>query len=432
MEVSLSVEETNQLRAKLGLPLISTNDRSSGDKREDNDLDETNKIRSHLGLPLITSEKADNDPEYENYRRAEDERRKQKQLDELQQRIAKIKSDLHRRKLESGETLLARLDKEENTDDEWLAKLGTSQQVKVARKRKAKLEDDDLQGVSVAHSKEDYAELLGESQEVVFTLKDRSVFEEEEDQLESHDLANRRRVKEFLGNQVNGDKDSDNKEQDNVFRLGEKIIPKKQTKKLVSLDLDDDEQESQSSDYNAPVIKRLKSKVRNKRSDKEELKEANFQRLKLINEDLEKEDDIELNKFLSASRQQRQQSRPIAIEERQQEEGAVVLDEDADFLEKLNGDDTVEKTEKVEDVADTTEPSSSLTHVSEKLAVLHDEVDANMGLSRTLKLLKDRAELTSRSDGSKINLVYRDDKGRVLNQKEAYKYLSHRFHGHKK
>ncbi|KAG7881887.1 hypothetical protein KL925_001981 [Ogataea polymorpha] len=432
MEVSLSVEETNQLRAKLGLPLISTNDRPSGDKREDNDLDETNKIRSHLGLPLITSEKADNDPEYENYRRAEDERRKQKQLDELQQRIAKTKSDLHRRKLESGETLLARLDKEENTDDEWLAKLGTSQQVKVARKRKAKLEDDDLQGVSVAHSKEDYAELLGESQEVVFTLKDKSVFEEEEDQLESHELANRRRVKEFLGNQVNGDKDSDNKEQDNVFRLGEKIIPKKQTKKLVSLDLDDDEQESQSSDYNAPVIKRLKSKVRNKRSDKEELKEANFQRLKLINEDLEKEDDIELNKFLSASRQQRQQSRPIAIEERQQEEGAVVLDEDADFLEKLNGDDTVEKTEKVEDVADTTEPSSSLTHVSEKLAVLHDEVDANMGLSRTLKLLKDRAELTSRSDGSKINLVYRDDKGRVLNQKEAYKYLSHRFHGHKK
>ncbi|KAG7885927.1 hypothetical protein KL938_000959 [Ogataea parapolymorpha] len=435
MEVSLSVEETNQLRAKLGLPLISTGDKSSGTKRKNNDLDETNKIRSQLGLPLITSEKADNDPEYENYRRVEDERMKQKQLDELQQRISKTKSDLHRHKLESGETLLARLDKEENTDDEWLAKLGTSQQVKVTHKRKATLEDDDLQGVRVAHNKEDYAELLGESQEVVFTLKDKSVFDEEEDQLESHELAKRRRVKEFLEGQVKENKNGDNKEQDNGFKIGEKIIRKRQTKKLVSLDLDDDEQESQPSDYSAPVIKRLKTKVRNKRSDKEELKEANFQRLKLINEDLEKEDDIELNKFLSASRRQRQESRPIAIEEHQQEEGAVVLDEDADFLEKLNGDDIVEKSEKgeeVAEVADTTGSNSSLTHVSEKLTVLHDEVDANMGLSRTLKLLKDRAELASKSEGSKINLVYRDDKGKVLNQKEAYKYLSHRFHGHKK
>ncbi|KAG7812126.1 hypothetical protein KL921_001358 [Ogataea angusta] len=432
MEVSLSVEETNQLRAKLGLPLISTSDKPSIKEKKGIPLGETNKIRSQLGLPLITSEKADNDPEYENYRKLEDERMKQKQLDELQQRLSKTKSDLQRRKLESGETLLARLDKEEINDDEWLAKVGTSQEKKVSRKRKATSEDDDLQGVSVAHNKEDYAELLGESEEVVLTLKDKSVFDEDKDELENYELAKRRRVKEFLEGQVKEKKIEDNKEQDNGFKIGEKIIPRKQTKMLVSLDFDDDEQDSQPSDYSAPVIKKLKSKVRNKRNDKEELKEANFQQLKLINEDLEKEDDIELNKFLAASRRQRQESRPIVIEENHQEEGGVVLDEDADFLEKLNGSNTIEEPKKVQKVGDATQSKAGLTHVSEKLAVLHDEVDANMGLSRTLKLLKDRSELAPNSNASNVNLVYRDDKGRVLNQKEAYKYLSHRFHGHKK
>ncbi|KAG7772849.1 hypothetical protein KL930_004908 [Ogataea haglerorum] len=432
MEVSLSVEETNQLRAKLGLPLISTVDKPLAAQKRGNSPDETNKLRSQLGLSLITSEKTDNDPEYENYKKLEDARIKQERLDELQQRISKTKSDLQRRKLESGETLLARLDKEEINDDEWLAKLGTPRERNLTRKRKSTIEDDDLLGVNVAHSKEDYAELLGESQEVVFTLKDKSVFDEEEDELENHELVKRKRVKEALEGQVKEKKTDDNNGQDNGFKIGEKIIPKKQTKKLVLLDLDDDEQESQPSDYSAPVIKKLKCGVRNKRRDKEELKEANFQQLKLINEDLEKDDDIELNRFLSASRRQRQESRPIAIEEERPEIGAVVLDEDADFLEKLNGDDAVEDTVMGRDAADTRESKASLTHVSEKLAVLHDEVDANMGLSRTLKLLKDRSELAPKSDGSRINLVYRDDKGKVLSQKEAYKYLSHRFHGHKK
>ncbi|KAH3662280.1 hypothetical protein OGAPHI_005529 [Ogataea philodendri] len=411
MDISLSVQETNKLRAQLGLSLIPVPGENGG-------------------MASGARSETKPDKEYENFLEAEKKSKKEQTSHDLQDRITQTKSDLKRRQLESGETLISQLDKEDVADDDWLASLGAPKKRSTKKKAMVRTQEDTLEGVAVAHDKEEYGQFINENDETVFTLKDKGVLDDGEDELESSELNERLKVKRVLD--AKSKKKDVEEEQVDGFRIGEVVPKPKQTKKPpVSLLLDLDDEAPVVSDYVAPVMKKLKKKVQNKRKNSnEDLKEADFKKVKLINEDLEKDDEIEMNNFLAASRRRRQEKKlVVAHEQPTVGDGQTVLDEDAEFLENLKpvAEDAVPEVEADSVPA---QPKVDLESISAKLDVLHDKVDDNMGIGSALKLLRETPY--EKSNTSQINLVYTDDDGKVLTTKEAYKYLSHKFHGHRK
>ncbi|KAK6465578.1 SART-1 protein [Scheffersomyces coipomensis] len=186
-EISLSISETNKLRAQIGLapipieeetpkkdqPIAATNEIS---------LEETNRLRVSIGLapiPLSDSNKSVSreDDEIHNFKEHQQRIEKSKREDELKQRIEDAKSKSRKRKALIGKTLLD--DEEEDTDD-WLNSLGNndSKKSKITKSSLSKSETDNVADVRIAHSLKEIQNLNNND---ILTLDDGDILEDDDE-----------------------------------------------------------------------------------------------------------------------------------------------------------------------------------------------------------------------------------------------------------
>lgn len=270
-DIELSLEETNKLRIKLGLRPIPTptdskstdptpveksqhvenNNATQKDTKESNrssnqeiSLEETNRLRVSLGLKPIPESSATTEPSasgsstsyadqeeqaYKNWKQLKDLENSKKRQESVQEKIIEKKEEAARRRAVNSAKSLTENAGNESTLD-WIKKMqnaqkqnttgglkvssATSKNKKQATKSPTPPEysSEDINGLKVAHDIEEIE--LGK--DVVLTLKDRSVLDDEEDVLESADLVAQEQLKKRLDakkglNRLNYDDDDESR-----------------------------------------------------------------------------------------------------------------------------------------------------------------------------------------------------------------------------
>lgn len=368
-EISLSIEETNKLRASIGLAPIPLPHEQKNDVRaqqetvqqvpktanakEELSIEETNKLRLSLGLKPIPVDEdtvtSREDNEVRNFRRHQLDIRDKERDNEIKQRIDNAKArNLTRKRMATGKTLLE--DDETESTDDWLKKLGQAK-VPVKRQKIQAGEISQPDGLRVGHNSKELSTLKDNE---ILTLKDTGILEEkEEDELTNESLIRDARFKKDLqdkrgaervkknvkGFQMDEDLNEDDEADDNVMITGStiKLSTKDQGQnnpmeiessnghvKISNLFSDIDDPELQpANDYSKPKkpmkMKKLKKKVsqksRNKTEKTEDTKdEDEITIIKPVElEDLDPADllaeDAELNSALSMKRTLKQKKR---------------------------------------------------------------------------------------------------------------------------
>lgn len=220
-EISISLEETNKLRAQVGLHPIpvsesnieaiksNLNDRSRSNGKGKNELsiEETNRLRISLGLkPIeVQSNNINNVNDYENnYNNHNSEREQRAKEKDLKQRLeaAKLTAD-RRRKLHFGKTLLDEY--EEQTTDSWLNSLGYNN---IKGTNASNEKSVPLKNLATAISRSQTAasneELNNVMADAVFTLDDTSLYNQNDilgnpkfDSKVKHDLKEKERERQI-------------------------------------------------------------------------------------------------------------------------------------------------------------------------------------------------------------------------------------------
>ncbi|GMG52117.1 unnamed protein product [Ambrosiozyma monospora] len=523
LEISISIEETNKLRLQVGLPPIPIEEERDGDKsrKDTNDkknmntqtllketsrkgnstslsIEETNKLRAQVGLPLIPLEDELDEKqtkeanEYNNYENLQYSKHKTDKINELKQRLNDTKNSLKKQKLMDSGTLLDRIE-DQKTDDDWLKSLGKTT-IKKKKKSSSKKKDDDpavnddLDGLNIKHDKGNFEELLGSGNDVVLTLKDKGVLDEgdSEDELENLKLKEEFKIQETLKERFRQKKvDTESEFRNSGFdmagdgqiREGSFDLKEVQNKKASELNLkdqdnkkrklvvfenDDDSDDEPASDYERVSKKKFKKlkKTKSQRVKRDsDITQKELKKVEFINEDLENEDNAELSSFIDVARRKKQKTRkPIDFSPGEDEEPesrkfdtknpGIVISEELDFISAIKADDPDDSTRSKlvinkknnlsEEENNNKSPYPETKHSSNLTGFLYDDpaskMTTSLGLSETLKLLKSKERPADKSSGDKklIKITYRDDDGNVLDAKGAFKYQSHKFHGFKK
>ena len=215
MNLVLSVEATNRLRAQLGLKLIPAEANVQRNRNEANaktgstvveglmeiSIADTNELRKKIGLKLIPddSEAAD---DVANYRKLERQRQDAIERENLISGIQESKQAmLYKQRVQKG-GILDRLNQSDAALDlnSWLDKVGKETGNKrLSFKKKKKTEDSkdfrsgngaDEDDIKIAHTRENLDRISGtnEAGGVVLTLKDSNVLDESPDELEDVQL----------------------------------------------------------------------------------------------------------------------------------------------------------------------------------------------------------------------------------------------------
>ncbi|KAG0674323.1 hypothetical protein C6P40_002809 [Pichia californica] len=545
MNLVLSVEETNKLRAQVGLKLIPvvTNKNGNGNGNEnlnkknssiDNrtiilSIEETNKLRKQLGLKLIPVE-ISNDFELENFKKLENQRQHEKSIDDLRLNLEIKRNDLKtKQRLEKG-GILDRIDintnnknKNKSTEldfDSWLEEVGkeikNDKIKKLSFKSKNKKKetiipdqehkDNDENEVTnsiltISHNKAAFAKMIANEKEVILTAKDVNVLDNDDiDNFENRQLRREEELKKSINEQKIGKKlvnidDNDNNNNNNdkteeIFTYNKEELDKieeeeSKKRKFESLHIessDDDEEDNfgdedydEKTNHNKKIsnfIKRDVSKFKKKnkkgintfrkRIFDTELIDQEFKPITLNKDDENDNDDDELDQMLSNTRHNNLLKKKFNfsyddddkinnnIQSTTTTTTTNTVDENIEFLDNLKilenplkkEDPINEKplnTDKSNNSEIIVEPKSNVN--SRYKAILESESEKNYntyGISNVLSALKKQKEplstdsKTISNDSDGIKIVYTDDYGKVLNTKEAFKYLSHKFHGSKK
>ncbi|GME70202.1 unnamed protein product [Ambrosiozyma monospora] len=524
LEISISIEETNMLRLQVGLPPIPIEkDRHEATSRKDTSgkkngnyqtllkgtgrkvnssslsIEETNKLRAQVGLLLIPLEDGRDDKqakeinEYNNYENLQSSKHKNDKINDLKQRLDDTKDSLKKKKLMESGTLLDRIE-DQKTDDDWLKSLGKTTHKKKEKKKRSTLkkkedvpaDNDDLEGLNIKHDKGNFEELLGNGNDVVLTLKDKGVLDEgdSEDELENLKLKEEFKIQETLKERFKQkkvdtesefrnsgfDMAGDGKIREGSFGLKEvqnrkASEPKSEgqenkKRKLVVFENDDDSDDEPASDYervSKKKFKKLKKTMSQRVKRDSEITKKELKKVELINEDLENEDNADLSSFIDATRRKKQKTRkPVEISPHEDEEtesenfetknSGIVISEELDFISAIKADDHDDSKasqvliNKKHDISEKEikNKSPETEHPSNLTGFLYDDpaskMTTSLGLSDTLKLLKSKEKPADKSSTDKklIKITYRDDEGNVLDTKSAFKYQSHKFHGFKK
>lgn len=479
-EASISIEETNKIRLQLGLKPIPIPNQSKSEL----DVDQTNKIRLSLGLkPLETEIKLGQTTE--EYQKDAEIQLKNEQvkenLDNLKQRL------IRKKKINIIKTL-AESDTEET--DDWLSKISNNEEKKNNSSKKKKINTERLK---VNHN---LNEFNGMDKDVILTLKDQSIFNDD-DELESNELLKKKKLEKDLnfkkGNNEIEDVEMEDSTDGHFMINGKKIQleekPKnepdiKSNKIKINLELELDEEEKRS-DYSSKPIKIKKIK---KQSSLKRQKNFEIKNVELINQDLNIRDNLELQSMLNLRRintlKKRRKLNPEELVEQINNEKDeeieidnsknLIIDENDEFLSSIKNiaeeskvleeseqikPDFIEQIEINNVVNENTNEDNSEINFTGGLAstlnflksknVVKDKSVAELNKERQIQNIKNQTSLnriknqinkrinpkqeveTSDLNNYKpeINLKYIDEFGREMNQKEAYKQLSHQFHG---
>ncbi|CCE78876.1 Piso0_000910 [Millerozyma farinosa CBS 7064] len=203
-EISLSVEETNELRRRIGLPLLPVAPSIEDDKakskssaKESLSIEETNRLRMSLGLqpiPITSNNFTDDDSsETQNFQKYQSEIHSRKKDRSLLKKLeeAKLKSLSKKFTIESEESN----ENPENDMDSWLNRLSNKSNKpvrKVAATDKAQAARPNL-----AHTEQEMGELADND---ILTVKDNTVVGEDEDILENDKLVDIKRTEKEAEN----------------------------------------------------------------------------------------------------------------------------------------------------------------------------------------------------------------------------------------
>lgn len=238
----ISLEETNKLRIKLGLRPIPVpgatapepsappeqhaehspkNRQQESAGKAEISLEETNKLRASLGLkPIpIPSAAPDSAPSatstsyvdqeeqaYKNWQQMKNAEDTKKRKETIEEKIKQKQEEaLRRRAMGAAKTLTQEATNQSTVD--WLKKMQNAQKKnasgginvtnKPSKPQKPALSEytaDDLKGIKVAHDIDE----LDAGRDIVLTLKDGSVLDDEDDVLESSDLVSKEKLKKKL------------------------------------------------------------------------------------------------------------------------------------------------------------------------------------------------------------------------------------------
>ncbi|RWS28599.1 U4/U6.U5 tri-snRNP-associated protein 1-like protein [Leptotrombidium deliense] len=207
-EISLSIEETNKLREKLGLKPLQVN--------EDKDS-ETKPKKTENGVEVLKSEptkeifvKTESLSEKQKTEKLKDRLNTMKEKRKIAEKLRSVKGladdneedDLlswveKSRKLEEEklkakkkEQMLLEMDNEFGVDD--------SKAVEEAKRRSQLYTEKHLAGMTVAHSQEAFKEAT----QVILTLRDKEVLDENEDMLENVNIVDDEKVKKNIENKT--------------------------------------------------------------------------------------------------------------------------------------------------------------------------------------------------------------------------------------
>ncbi len=440
----LTVEETNKLRAQVGLSLIpvSGSERSLGAKtghinRNENDItlnvqgrrsgcreisvEETNRLRNIVGLKPLSSGGL-HETEVPNGRGKSDN------IIQIKKKLHKITSELKVSDQIAKGGIVERTSPNTNTQDEakWLESLGKGD---VVSKEKLKLH---------------FKGSINETPKKRITDTKAGIVKDSSDNKiirSSKSLAN-------LNSPNEPSRKSANLNDNN------KGVTRKKRKKFMVI-LDDDEIETVHSDYLKPKrMKRLKKKTRDgfRNQEKFVIFPERLKNVELVNEDVGNEDDEDIRKSMDSFRKKVltqmaprdiQKKKAIQQNDKTQTRGVgLEINEEIDFLNKfdyeknvqmkgnrrqeLNTDTSFDDHSKL-GPADTNVVKRDISKIMDKGL---NEI-STLGIGAMVDALKD-ATPEKKSSPNQINLVYTDDSGKVLTTKEAYKYLSHKFHGFKR
>ncbi|KAG1225588.1 hypothetical protein G6F35_003332 [Rhizopus arrhizus] len=177
-------------------------------------IEETNALREKLGLPPLAAQDSDDevvDPEkeaYDNYQKMKQEQEKAKRAEEIKKNIEKSQNRKRNLSKLQGKGLGEASDDEDDSALNWVKKSRTRERDLAARRAREIEEMDNtfqsgqydashLSGLKVGHSLSEFDE-VGET---ILTLKDRSILDEQDedaDELTNVNIEDKERVKKNL------------------------------------------------------------------------------------------------------------------------------------------------------------------------------------------------------------------------------------------
>lgn len=274
--ISLSIEETNELRKKIGLPLLPVisniedeKAKSKSSEKESLSIEETNRLRISLGLqpiPVTDNNLAENDnSETQNFQKYQLEIQSQKKDQLLLKKLeeAKLKSLTKKFTIESEETN----ENTENDLDSWLNRLNNKSKKSNKSARKAESDKTQATHPNLAHTEQ---EMSGLGDNDILTLKDNTVVGDDEDILENDKLVDIKRTEKEAENRKRletmkkGGKHYDFNSSDDELVEKPSVQDDVNKKVRVAADLFDDILDYESSLTRAP---KKKAKIKMKKID---------------------------------------------------------------------------------------------------------------------------------------------------------------------
>lgn len=479
MNLSLSIEDTNKLRRQVGLKPIPIPGKKSGGEGEKSDVkveqfsvDGTNEFRRRLGLKLIPSGESV-DAEGANYLRLKERETQTRKAENVQLDLQQAKNDLKNRQRMARGGILDRLEKKGGLQDfdSWLDKVGKEVKRGAGKKLSFKSSRKTARTEkAVDRAEQPSKEGSGQPAGEILTAKDVSVLDDEEnEEFENRELERENELKKTLQSRKDRGKlvtlDAADDAPDALLNEDhEEKQSNLKKRKLEYLDLESEDSDSDNADYNEKEkddknIERLFKRDVSKFKKSKKAKHNDQSRKRVFDKELEDrkfgavvlEDDNdvadELDQFLNStiSSQQRKREIDYAVEDDAENNNrGEVINENLEFLDKIRVQNdpeasgkkfearVVEQGSKVE--AKGLEESRTTARYK---ALLEAEANKNYntyGVSSILNALKSGSQKPSNGEKSddRVNIVYTDDDGNILNTKEAFKYLSHKFHGSKK
>lgn len=450
----LTVQETNKLRAQIGLQLIPLEknettvkkDTAHMVKNERNtirlnmrkgengcfaiSLEETNRLRDIVGLKPISSESG-----YENEVVTDNQRTKN--ISKIKKRLRDITSGLQVADKLSKGGIIERVDGDASHEDEasWLEHMG-ERKVMHSGSLKLRLK----QGPD---AKNDRTKNMSDKQRDMSSDHERMIQETQSSQ-NAQNSGNAKDI-DILAKAL---------PRSAVSNLHANTIQKKRKLMVVLDDSEIDNNRRAPSDYVKPKkIKHLRKKTKDRFRNREkfDIVRGKLQNVKLVNEDIGNDDDEDIRHFMDASRKKslarKTSARDVEIENSQHSKitpnskVGFKINEELEFLNRFNETKSAQKQGKQKDIkTDVHSDDLSEEHTTDsglggrnisKILEGKSKETSTLGISTILQALKEK-DSENESPSDNINLVYTDDNGRVLSTKEAYKYLSHKFHGFKK
>jgi U4/U6.U5 tri-snRNP-associated protein 1 len=483
MNLILSVEDTNRLRAQVNLKPIPIPEQSKNKSQLNNNnnnnnnvqiielsVQETNKLRKQLNLKLLIDE-SNIDDESRNYLKLKEEELKNAKISKFKTNLEEKKNTLKtKQRLEKGGILDRINGKSDVMDfDLWFDKVGKDikkHDIKKLKFKDKKKNSSDTGDDNDNNNIDEKIDNITEENGLILTAKDTNVLDDidKEDEFENKQLERDENTKKSIFSKTEGGKlvsiDTTKENEQESFK----------GRKFDLLDLESDHEVNDDENDASKISKLFKRDISKFKKLKKSKSSSDQNRKKIFDTELidkkfnhvilndieeDSTDDIDdLNELLSNTRNSNLKKRKIDYDDFDTNnngnlyQNGETFNENLDFLDNFKVDASLENTETVKKIQNhitrkeiindaedkKVEDQTSYTSTRYK-ALLESENEKNFhsyGVSNILNVLKATSSKESEKTENDVKIVYTDDNGKLLTTKEAFKHLSHKFHGSKK